>query len=67
MITDSNQIKETKATEAPPQLSGYAAHIWLDGEGKGDNGYLINTFPSPVYFQVYHFIEFFRTCQNHLF
>ena len=37
MITDSNQIKETKATEAPPQLSGYAAHIWLDGEGKRDN------------------------------
>ena len=25
MITDSNQIKETKATEAEPQLSGCAA------------------------------------------
>ena len=37
MITDSNWIRETKATEAP-QLSSKKP-VRSDGEGKGDNGY----------------------------
>ena len=37
MITDSNQIREKRETEATPRLSGYAAQsgsTQLDGEEK---------------------------------
>jgi hypothetical protein len=47
-VKKKDQEVQTKATEAPPQLSGCAAQSGSMVKEKEISGSLINTFPSPT-------------------